>query len=115
VNTMRLAHHQLNEKVNSDIYKTFFGVIDLLISKRLSIVIEAAFQHKLWEPLLVKLLNRAEARIIICKIPLKIAKERFYKRILEQPERKKYHDDITIDHTVLLTEDYEMINMPLPT
>ena len=44
-----------------------------------------------------------------------MAKERFYKRILEQPERKKYHDDTTIDLTVLLTEDYEMINMPLPT
>jgi len=115
VNTMRLAHHQLNEKANSDIYETFLGVINLLISRKISIVIEAAFQHKLWEPLLAKLLNKAEARIIICKIPLEIAKERFYKRILEQPERKKYHDDVTIEHTVLLTEDYEMINIPLPT
>lgn len=34
VNTMRLAHHQLNEKVNSDIYKTFFGVIDLINFKK---------------------------------------------------------------------------------
>jgi len=115
VNTMRLAHHQLNEKVNSDIYKTFFEVIDLLISKKISVVIEAAFQHKLWEPLLAKFLNRAEIRIIICKIPLEIAKERFSRRLLDQPERKKYHDDTAIDHTVLLTEDYEMINLPLPT
>ena len=115
VNTMRLTHHQLNEEANSDIYKTFFEVINLLISKRISIVIEAAFQHQLWAPQLSNFLNKAEIRIIICKIPLEMAKERFYKRILEQPERKKYHDDTTIDLTVLLTEDYEMINMPLPT
>lgn len=112
---MRFTYHQLNEKMNSDVYKTFFEVVDLLISKRISIVIEAAFQHKLWAPQLAKFLDKAEIKIIICKVPLELAKERFYNRILNQPERKKYHDDATIDKTVLLTEDYQMINMSLPT
>lgn len=115
INTKSIQSHQFNEKANSDIYKTFFEVIDLLISKRISIVIEAAFQHKLWETQLAKFLNKAEIRIIVCKVPLELAKERFYKRILDQPEREKFHEDSTIENTVLLTEDYEMINMPLPT
>ena len=115
INTIRLHHHQLNEKANIDIYETFFEVIDLLISQRISIVIEAAFQHKLWEPQLTKFLHKAEIRIIVCKIPLELAKERFYNRILNQPERQKFHEDATIENTVLLTEDYEMIHIPLPT
>lgn len=66
----------------------FFRGIDLLISKRISVVIEAAFQHKLLAPQLSKFLSKTETRIIICKIPLELARERFYNRLLDQPKEK---------------------------
>jgi dephospho-CoA kinase len=115
INTMRLHHYQLNEKVNQNIYETFFQAIDLLISKNISTIVEAAFQHKLWEPKLINLLNKAEIRIIVCKIPLQLARERFYNRISYQPEREKFHGDATNKDTVLLTEKYETIHIAAPT
>ncbi len=115
INTTRRHHHQLNEKVARDIYETFFQAIGLLISKNISIIVEAAFQHKLWEPKLTPFLNKTEMRIIVCKIPLELAKERFYKRILDQPGRKKFHGEEANKKTSLLSDSYETIHLPVPT
>lgn len=115
INTIGLHHYQLHAEVNRDIYETFFEVINLLISKKISVIAEAAFQHQLWEPKLKNLFNKAEVRIIICSISLELAKERFGKRILDEPEREKFHGDATNKDTVLLTEKYETIHVAAPT
>jgi|SRR6185437_301914 len=115
LNTARLNDQQLDEDVNRDIYEAFFETIDLLISKNISIIAEAAFQHKLWEPKLTKLLNKSEIRIIVCKVSVELAKERFYKRILDQPERKKFHGEGTNKNLSLLSEDHDTIHLPVPT
>lgn len=114
VNTVGLAHHELNDEVNWDIYETFFQAIDLFISKNISIIIEAAFQHKLWEPKLTNFLNRSEVRIIVCKIPLELAKKRFSNRISDQPEREKFHGDSVNKKGFLFTENYEQLKMSFP-
>ena len=54
--------------------KTFFETIDLLISKKISIIIEAAFQHKLWQPKFLEFINKADVRIIICKTNTELTK-----------------------------------------
>lgn len=115
INTLAPDHNQPDEKVNKDIYETFFQAIDLLISKNISIIAEAAFQHKLWEPKLTGLFNKSDIRIIVCKTTLELARERFYKRISDQPERKKFHGEDPNKKTSLLFEDYEMLHLPLPT
>lgn len=115
INTARLHHYQLNDQVNRDIYETFFDAINLLISKNISVIVEAAFQHQLWEPKLASLVNNAKIRVIICKISLELAKERFYKRILDEPKREKFHGDATNKDTVLLSSKYETIHIAAPT
>lgn len=118
LNTIELHHNELSDVVNRDIYETFFQAIELLISKGISIIIEAAFQHKLWEPGLSHYLNKAEVRIIICTINHDIAKSRFINRVINDPGREKYHGEKLVGisrETASLIEQYETLEMPAPT
>lgn len=118
INTLGITHSDLSEKTAWHIYETFFMTINLLISRSISVIIEAAFQHKLWEPKIKSIMNHAEIKIIICKVPPDLARERFNTRRMSNPDREKYHGDRLQDLTGS-GEDiftyYEAIKMPIPT
>jgi len=107
----------LKNSNNSDalhIYNTFFEVINLLISKGISIIIEAAFQDKLWKPKLSNLAHKVQMKIIICNTPS--AKTRFINRLQADPSRDKFHGDNSVkDRGGLLTDSYDPPNMNIPT
>src|SRR5690242_17883215 len=67
INTLQVSHTRIDKSVDLQVYETFFETIELLISKRISLVVEAAFQDKLWRPKLLNLLPKATIKIIICK------------------------------------------------
>ncbi|HET7118841.1 MAG TPA: AAA family ATPase [Hanamia sp.] len=119
INTLGVQHSQLNHSVDRNIYDTFFGTIDLLVSKEISIIAEAAFQDKLWRPKLLNLLDKAEIKIIICKTNPDLVKSRFISRFSDNPNREKFHGDKSIslskERFALLTEIYEPVNISMPT
>jgi predicted kinase len=119
INTLNVAHIQMDKSYDMHVYNTFFETTDLLISKGISIVIEAAFQDKLWRPKLLNLLDKAEIRIVICKTNPDLIKNRFDKRLLDNPHREKYHGDqsLTLSKKKFreLTENYEPVNINAPT
>lgn len=119
INTANIQHSQLDNSVALHIYDTFFQAIDLLISKDISIIVEAAFQDKLWKPKLLNLSDKAEIKIIICKTIPDLARIRFTNRLLNDPEREKYHGDKSLnlvkEQGGLLTENYEPVNVDVPT
>jgi predicted kinase len=112
INTTGIPHGEAGNSVDWHIYETFFQTIDLLISKDISIIIEAAFQHKLWQPKLSALLYKADVRIIICEANSGLTKKRFKERLLNNPGRKKLHGD---EHGEKLIDTYEPVNMDVPT
>jgi dephospho-CoA kinase len=93
INTLGIPHGQLNDAAARHIYDTFFATIELLLSQKISLVIEAAFQHKLWKPKLSTLQSIADIKILICTTKPEIAVSRFEKRYLQQSSREKYHGD----------------------
>jgi predicted kinase len=119
INTLNLTHNQLNNSVDLHVYDTFFEAIDLLISKGISIIIEAAFRDKLWRPKLLDLLNKAEIKIIICQANFDLIKTRFNSRLLNNPGREKFHGDQSLslskEKFIALTENYQPINIDAPT
>jgi len=119
INTLSLAHNQLNGSVDLHVYNAFFETTDLLISKGISIIIEAAFQDKLWRPKLLDLLSKAEIKIVICKTNLDLIKARFTNRFSNNPNREKYHGDQSIslseEKFISLTENYQPVNIDAPT
>src|SRR5690349_25015315 len=52
---------------------TFFDVIGLLIGRGTTVVADAAFQDRLWNPGLTRLLGRADSRIGHCDVPAAVA------------------------------------------
>jgi adenylate kinase family enzyme len=93
VNTLDIEHDRLDDSAAWHIYNSFFEAMDLLISKDISLIAEAAFQDKLWKPKLSYLSDKAEIKIIICNTSADIAKSRFASRLLSDPDRNKYHGD----------------------
>lgn len=89
------------------------------IGKRITLVSEAAFQHKLWAPKLDFLKKIARIRLIHCSISAHLAKSRFIQRGLADPERKHFHDDWarqkSEDGIELLNRGYEPPKLMIPT
>jgi len=119
INTLNVPHIQLDKSADLHVYDIFFETIELLISKEISIVIEAAFQDTLWRPKLLNLLNKANIKIVICKTNPGLIKSRFAKRLLNNPDREKYHGDgllsLSKEKFTELTENYKPVNVDAPT
>jgi len=78
---------------NRHVYEVFFETISLLLNRHITLIAEAAFQHKLWAPKLEPLQNIARLRIILCNIDPKLARARHIARGLADPNRERFHDD----------------------
>ena len=112
INTTGISHNHSNTSVGLYIYDTFFQTIDLLISKRISIIIEAAFQHKLWQPKLLGFIDKADVRIIICETNSEITKTRFNERLLNNTDRRTFNGD---EQGEKLIDIYKPVNIEAST
>jgi predicted kinase len=119
INTLNVAHNELNNSVDLHVNNTFFKTTGLLISKGISIIIEAAFQDKLWRPKLLDLSDKAKIKVIICRTNSDLIKTRFINRLSSNSNREKYHGDQSLslsqEKFIALTENYQPINIDAPT
>ena len=75
------------------IYDIFFDTIELLLKNNVTLVAEAAFQHKLWAPKLEPLQEKAHIRIITCHIEPELAYRRKVQRTEADPSRARFYKD----------------------
>lgn len=116
INTLGIQHDQLDDSAALHIYQVFFEVIGHLVSRGISVVVEAAFQDHLWRPQLLLLRDKAEIRVVICRIEPDLAKRRFADRLMSDPDRDRFHgDNLARDKAGLVTETYVSLNMDVPT
>ncbi|HEY6419384.1 MAG TPA: ATP-binding protein [Candidatus Binataceae bacterium] len=73
--------------------ETFFGVLRLLLSARVTVVAEAAFQDKLWRAVLEPLLVLADIRIVHCVVDPALARERIARRLANKDASRAAHPD----------------------
>src|SRR5437867_9817352 len=50
------------------VYEAFFDTVKLLLGHGITLVAEAAFQHKVWAPKLTLMRDTARIRIVLCTI-----------------------------------------------
>jgi tRNA uridine 5-carbamoylmethylation protein Kti12 len=94
VHTFGKRHSELPEDTNKIVTELFFETITLLLSANVSLIAEAAFQHKLWESQLNLLKKKTKMFMLICKVEDdRIALERFVNRSLDNPLREYFHGD----------------------
>lgn len=73
--------------------RAFFEVAGQLLSRSVSVVIEAAFQHRLWAPGLEPLMPLATIRVVRCRIDPALALRRMAERLDNAPWRQGLHPD----------------------
>jgi predicted kinase len=98
---------------------TFFGVVRFLADAGVSVVIEASFQHAVWEPGLRPLLDKARIRIVRCRVDAEVARERIVRRADEIPARRAVHGDYnaadSFDRFRAAHESFDPIALPVPS
>src|SRR5262249_17795194 len=98
VNTYGVKHDQLPLDTNGLVSDFFFGIVNQYLAGKISVVIEAAFQHKVWEFRMPKILELASPLIVICSVDDAVAARRHLQRGLENPNREFYHGDKRVAH-----------------
>jgi predicted kinase len=93
VNTFGVKHDQLPSHTNGIVSNFFFDIVCQYLTSKVSVIIEAAFQHEVWEPRMPKILEISQPYIIVCSLSREIAAQRHLQRGLTDPSREFYHGD----------------------
>jgi predicted kinase len=88
-----LAHSDATQRLANEI---FFDTIEQLVRRGVTLIAEAAFQHKLWAPRLEPLLTVTKTRIILCVANPELARSRHIQRGLNDPQRERFHGDYEV-------------------
>lgn len=93
VNTFGVRHDQLPAQTGELVTNVFFDIVQQYLMNKVSIVIEAAFQHAEWQTRLPMLKDVSHPAVVVCKIDPESAAARHLARGLADPERTYYHSD----------------------
>lgn len=92
-------------------YEVFFATVRLLLSAEVTLVAEAAFQHRLWVPGLTPLRELAEVTVVRCTVPDEIARTRQRIRMQTQATRAAHADADHLENA----EAFDAIHLDVPT
>lgn len=120
VSTFNVKHDKLPADTNKTTTKIFFKNIEYLLSNNVSLIAEAAFQHKVWEPEITKFKSLADIFMIICEVDSDVAAKRHLQRGLDDPKREFFHGDNRVTHfkktgQFLHPGNYEPPSLDIPT
>ncbi len=120
VNTYGIEHDRLPADTNGVVSDLFFGLVNQYLAGNVSVVIEAAFQHQVWEHRIPRILELASVWIVLCSADDEVAARRHLQRGLENPAREFYHGDRRVAHyrktgEVLAPESYVAPKFDVPT
>lgn len=120
VNTFGIRHDQLPTETNGLVSNLFFEIVNRYLEGKVSVVMEAAFQHHVWEHRMPKILELASPVMVLCAIDSAVAARRHLQRGLENPGREFYHGDRRVAHyretgEILAPEDYAAPKFDVPT
>ena len=120
VNTFGVKHDQLPPNTNGLVTELFFEIVNQYLEGNVSVVIEAAFQHQVWESRMAKILELASTWIVLCSCDDELAARRHLARGLENPNREYYHGDRRVTHyrktgEILPPDTYAAPEFDVPT
>ena len=120
VNTYGVKHDQLPPDTNGLVSDFFFGIVNQYLAGNISVVIEAAFQQKVWEPRMLMIFELASPTIVLCCADGAVAASRHLQRGLENPNREFYHGDKRVAHyrktgEILSPDSYTAPKFNVPT
>jgi adenylate kinase family enzyme len=119
VHTFGKRHTELPEEANKIATEIFFDTLMGLLTNNVSVIAEAAFQHKVWLNRLEQFMEKARIYLLICKVDDKVALDRFVRRGLDNTLREYFHGDKGVDMArkgiELSVSPYEEPRLDVPT
>ncbi|MEM7627216.1 MAG: ATP-binding protein [Planctomycetota bacterium] len=82
-----------SDEVKRTVYHAFFRAIRHMVESRITVVVEAAFQHQAWANGLDGMRQMARIRVVQCQVPAELARARQVERGLADPLREWFHGD----------------------
>ena len=93
MSTFRVKHDRLPDDTNGKVNEVFFETTLRLLKGNISVVVEAAFQHKLWNLVVPRIEQVACIFIVICDLDAETSAQRHLDRGLKDPNREFFHGD----------------------
>ena len=115
--TRNKSHEELGDDVNANVSDIFFEVVNTYLKYGVTIIIEAAFQHKVWAPRLQGIKNMASLKLVICNVDSLLAFERRQRRLLENPNRTRFHGEKMMETSIdpASLQSYDPPSLDFPT
>ncbi len=95
--------------------ETFFATLALLLDRSVTVIAEAAFQHKVWSWRLEPLLSIARVRIVLCELDAERALARRIARGQADPRWAHFHPNEAARNRIKGTVDYDPPRLDVPT
>jgi predicted kinase len=92
-------------------YHLFFEAIALFLKAEVTLVAEAAFQHRLWWQGLEPLTDLAMLRIVRCQAPTELTRQRALTRMAAEPTRAAHADTKHFS----VQQNFDFIHLDAPT
>lgn len=120
VNTAAFGGGAIPPDADRRVYEAFFDAAHLLLGRGVSLIVEAAFQHKLWAPKLEELREIARVRVVLCAAAPDLARSRHAERSHRDPERERFHADRALQERwraadLDTADDYDPPHLDVPT
>ncbi|MBB5803094.1 putative kinase [Saccharothrix ecbatanensis] len=96
-------------------FSVFSDVIGLLVSHRVTLVVEAAFQHPRWHRVLEPLVPLADMRIVHCTVDPLLARQRVVDRRSAQRNPRRTEQEQTKDAHTPAPRAFEPLSLPVPS
>jgi hypothetical protein len=93
VSTFGIGHDQLPAETNRKVTDLFFSAANVFLEGNVSVIVEAAFQHKLWEEVVHKWSGMSRLFFIVCEADPTVCAQRHLDRGLNDPSREFCHGD----------------------
>ncbi len=93
VNTFRIRHDELPPETNGVVNQVFFRTILGMLEGKVSLLIEAAFDHAIWDYVVPDIRKVADLTILLCDLDAETSARRHLDRGLTNPKREFYHGD----------------------
>ena len=93
VNTFGVKHDLLPSDTNAVVSNLFFEIVFQYLGSKVSVIIEAAFQHKVWEPRMPRIIETGQPYVVVCAVDGMVAAKRHLERGVDDPNREFYHGD----------------------
>ena len=90
------SHRELPPETNGLVTDHFFVTLQQHLSAGISLIAEAAFQHRVWASRLPDIQAIGQAICVVCTLDESLAAERHLQRGLHDPWREYFHGDLNV-------------------